>query len=150
LTARQRVVRIFCLLPFGTGSRDLGQGVRALRPAGAVVPDRVAVEPALHGQVKFLGAIWFGYGLPLWRASADPRANARLFRLLLGILFLSGIGRAAAAVQFGRPGRLFTGAMVLELVGAPLMLRWHRVALRQTVQRRPLGPTTTTRGADPG
>lgn len=148
MNALTRVVRIFCLLPLVTGPLDLAQGVRVLRPASAMIPERVAADPALNSEVKFFGAIWFGYGLTLWRASADPRANAGLFRLLLGILFLSGIGRAAAAVQFGRPGRLFAGAMVLELVGAPLLLLWHRVALRQAEQRRPLGPTATT-GGDP-
>jgi hypothetical protein len=104
LNALKRVVRVFCLVPLITGPLDLVQGIRALRPVGAVIPDRVA---------------------------ADPRANAGLFRLLLSVLCLSGIGRAAAAVQFGRPGRLFTGAMVLELVGAPLLLLWHHVELRK-------------------
>lgn len=149
MNALRRVVRIFCLLPLVTGSLDLVQGVRVLRPAGAVIPDRVADDPALNSQIKFLGAIWLGYGPTLWRVNADPRANAGLFRLLLGIFFLSGVGRAAAAVQFGRPGRPFTGAMVLELLGAPLLLLWHRVALREADSRLPRGRFTTPMGGDP-
>lgn len=132
MNAIRNVVRVSCLLPCATGLLDMVRGVRALSPAGAVIPGRVATDPVINSQFKFLGAIWFGYGLTLWRASADLHANAGLFRLLMGILFLSGIGRAAAAVEFGRPGPLFTGAMVLELVGAPLVLLWHHVEVRKT------------------
>lgn len=130
MDALKLVLRLVCLLPLVTGANDLAQGVRALGPAGAVIPARVAADPVLNSQFKFFGAVWFGWGLTLWRASADPRADAGLLRLLMGILFLSGLGRASAALQLGHPGRLSTGAMVLELVGAPLLLLWHRVALR--------------------
>ncbi len=123
------VVRIFCLLPLLTGSLDLVKGIPTLRQGGAVIPEGVAVDPALNSQIGFWGAIWLGYGLTLWRASADPRANAGLLRLQLGILFLSGVGRASAAVRFGLPGGPLRGAMVLELVGAPLLLLCHRVLL---------------------
>lgn len=123
------VVRIFCLLPLLTGTLDFVKGVPTLRRGGAVIPDNVAKDPALNSQIGFWGAIWLGYGLTLWRASADPRADAGLLRLQLGILFLSGIGRASAAIRFGPPSRPLREAMVLELVGPPVLLLWHRVLL---------------------
>ena len=125
------VVRVFCLLPLLTGTLDLVKAIPPLRQGGAVIPESVADDPALNSQIGFRGAIWRGYGLTLWRADADPRANAGLLQLQLGILFLSGIGRASAAIQFGLPGGPLPGAMALELIGAPLLLLWHRARLRR-------------------
>ena len=131
MRALRLVVRVFCLLPFATGALDLVRGASYLRSGGAVIPDPAAADPVLNSQVKFWGAIWLGFGLTLWRTTSDLRANAGLFRLLMGILVLSGTGRATAAIQFGRPGRALEGAMALELVGVPLLLLWHRVELRR-------------------
>ncbi len=135
MNALRLVIRVLCLLPFATGLLDLLRGAAYLRSGGAVIPDAVAADPVLNSQVKFWGAIWLGYGLTLWRTSSDLRANAGLFRLLMGVLFLSGVGRGAAAIQFGRPGRALEGAMGLELIGTPLLLLWHRTALRGADRR---------------
>lgn len=83
MDALKLVLRLFCLLPLVTGANDVAQGIRALGPAGAVIPDRVAADPVLNSQFKFFGAVWFGWGLTLCRASADPRADAGLLRLLI-------------------------------------------------------------------
>ncbi len=49
----------------------------------------------------------------------------------MGVLILSGAGRGAAAIQFGRPGRALEGAMGLELIGIPHLLLWNRTELRR-------------------
>ncbi|WP_210203734.1 hypothetical protein [Phyllobacterium sophorae] len=72
--------------------------------------------------------------------------NAGWFRGLLGILFLSGLARGAAALQFGLPGRALNAAIVAELVGVPLLLAWHTALTRKAVliPFRPLIATNHT------
>lgn len=132
-------VRIFCFLPFLTGLADLLLGARVLGIAGLMVPDTIASDPALNSQIGFWGAIWFGTGLLLWKATADLAANRDWFLLLCGIVFLSGVARAIAAVRFGLPPAPLTAAMALELIGMPLAVAWHRAVLRRPDRMPALG-----------
>lgn len=125
-------LQVFCALPFATGAADLLIDVKVLTLSGAVIPPPVAVDPILNSEIKFWGAIWFGFGLILWYASRDLRQHAPLFRLLMGILVLSGLGRALSAVQFGAGSALMFSFMVFELTVPVALLVWHRWLLRQT------------------
>ncbi len=54
----------------------------------------VAGDPVLNSQVGFWGAIWFGIGIILWRASSHLQDEVDLFRLLCGAMALSGLAAA--------------------------------------------------------
>lgn len=119
------VLRIFCVLPFVTGVLDLFIGARIFALSGTEIPASVVTDPNLNNQIKFWGAIWFGYGLSLWWVSSDLRQRATLFRILMYTLLLSGLGRALSVYQYG-PGSAFsTGAMLVELLGSVALLVWH-------------------------
>ena len=126
MRALRITVRIFCFLPFATGLGDVLLGARIFKATGVELPEGATNHPALNSQIGFLGAYWFGFGLLLWRCASDLDENAGWFRLLLGILFLSGIGRAIAAARTGPPPAPLRAAMALELIGAPLAFSWHR------------------------
>ena len=126
----QITVRIFCLLPFATGTLDLVAGTTLLSQAGSPITHALAQDPVLNSQIAFWGAIWFGFGLVLWHVSADLRQKAELFRLLMAILILGGLGRVYALARFGWPGPILIGALLLELIGPPLLLLWHGTELR--------------------
>ena len=125
------VVRIFCLLPFATGLADLVLGPRVFGPLGLTFPAAIMSNPALNSQIGFWGAIWFGMTLLLWKCTTDLVKNRDWFYLLCGILFLSGVGRAIAAIRFGLPPAPLTAAMLLELIGIPLVVLWHRFLLNR-------------------
>lgn len=125
------VLRVFCVIPFLTGAADLFGGVKFLQTAGATVSGSERVDPILNNQIKFWGAIWFGYGLSLWWASYDVRGRSTLVRILLATLFLSGLGRALSVYEFGWASVVLTGAMALELIGAPALVLWHGWLLRR-------------------
>jgi len=55
-----------------------------LTGGGAKIPEPTASDPVLNNQIKFWGAIWFGYGTSLWWASADLVGRAELFQILMG------------------------------------------------------------------
>ena len=122
--ALKQAVRALCVIPFATGLVDMVDGVKLLTLGGARLASAHA-DPVLNSQVAFWGAIWFGYGIMLWRASSHLRDEPQLFRLLCGILLLSGLARVGAAVAYGMPGAVLTGAMFVELVGGFGLLLWQ-------------------------
>lgn len=125
------VVRTFCVLPFITGAADLVDGLALLKSAGSPLEGEIRTDPVMNSQVRFWGAIWFGYGILLWRTTSDLRKNADVFRVLCAILALSGIGRFVSTIQYGSPGAVLTGAMAVELLGAAGLFGWHASLLRR-------------------
>jgi hypothetical protein len=128
MNALKLTIRVFCIVPFVTGAFDLIDGVRLMKSAGLPLIDGIE-HPVLDSQIKFWGAIWFGYGIILWRTSSRLRDDADLFRILYGILFLSGLGRLASALRLGLPGPQLTVAMGLELAGPVAALIAHNAGL---------------------
>ena len=126
------VLRIFCVLPFVTGVLDLFIGARIFVLSGTEIPASVITDPNLNNQIKFWGAIWFGYGLSLWWVSSDLRQRATPFRILMYTLLFSGLGRALSVYQYGPGSGFSTGAMLVELLGSVALLVWHRWLLRKT------------------
>ena len=122
-------IRGLCLLAFATGAIDMVVGVRLLIAGGGRLAD-VASDPVLNSQIGFWGAIWFGFGVVLWRASAHLRDEVELFRILCGIVALSGFARLGAAITYGLPGAVLTAAMVVEIAAGLGFIVWHAVALR--------------------
>lgn len=125
LRALKIVIRLFCALPFTTGAADLFGGARILVSAGAVLAGTTATDPVLNNQIKFWGAIWFGYGIALWWTSYDLQHRSAMLRILLATLLLSGLGRALSVFQFGWAFAPLTIAMIIEIVGSISLLVWQ-------------------------
>ena len=130
------VVRLFCIVPFVTGLVDIVHGVGLLEFAGVTLHS-VADAPTLNSQVGFWGAIWFGYGVVLWRAGSHLHDEPKLFRLLCGILILSGLARVGAVAAYGLPALPLVVALAVELIGGSALLLWHAVVLRR--ETSPIG-----------
>ena len=122
-------VRALCVLSFVTGMGDIVRGAGFLTLAGARLGN-AAGDPVLNSQIGFWGAVWFGFGLVVWRASSHLRDEADLFRLLCGILLLSGLARLGALIAYGYPGPVLTGALAIDLTGGAGLLFWHALALK--------------------
>ena len=123
-------VRTLCVVPFATGIADIINGVGLLTFAGARL-EGVASDPILNSQIGFWGAIWFGFGVILWRASSHLQDEVDLFRLLCGTIALSGLARLGSAFAYGLPGPVLTVAMAVELIAGTTFLFWHASALRR-------------------
>jgi xanthosine utilization system XapX-like protein len=125
-------VRILSVIPCLTGLLDLVLGVKAMVVSGGMLHDSAVSDASLNSQIRFFGAIWLGIGVLLWRCSADLKVNASLFQTIVWILILSGVGRLMSFLQFGMPSPPLFAAMLLELLGMPLLLWWHAWVLKQT------------------
>ena len=132
MNALKLVVRLFCIIPFLTGTADIINGVSFLSVAGAQLGSG-ASDPTLRSQVGFWGAIWLGFGVTLWRSSSHLGDEISVFRLLCGTIILSGLARLPPMVIFGPPVLPLLLAMLLEIVGGSLMLVWHRRLLSKAV-----------------
>ncbi len=124
-------VRAICVIAFVTGLADIVDGVGLLTQAGARLGN-AAGDPVLNSQIGFWGAIWFGFGLVLWRTSSRLQEDADLFRLLCAIIVLSGLARLGAAFGHGFPGPVLTVAMTVEIAGGAGFLLLHAVASRRS------------------
>ncbi len=123
-------IKALSILAFLTGGMDMLGGVQLLVAGGSRL-GAVANDPVLNSQVGFWGAIWFGFGVLLWRTSGRLVADAGLFRILCAIVLLSGLARLKAAVVFGLPGAPLTVAMFVEIVAGTGLFFWHAAMLRR-------------------
>ena len=129
-------IRALCVLAFVTGVVDMFAGVQLLIIGGGQLAS-VADDPVLNSQIGFWGAIWFGFGVVLWRASTHLQTEVNLFRILCGITALSGLARLGAALAYGLPGPVLTVAMIVEIGGGAGLFLWHAAVLRGTHAPRP-------------
>lgn len=123
-------VRALAVIALLTGAGDVIVGLSGQRLIGAALEEGYA-DPLLNSQIRYLGAIWLGFGLLLWMCSRDVARHTGLIRGALWIVILGGVGRLISVVQFGLPaaptGAAFViGAIVIELVLMPLLLVWLR------------------------
>lgn len=128
MTAFRAVVRALAILALVTGSIDVLLGLGAQATIGAALEEGYG-DPLLNSQIRYLGAVWFGFGALLWHCLGDLPKNATILRGALWIVFLGGLGRVASVLQFGFPaselGRHFViGATAIEIIGMPLLLVW--------------------------
>jgi hypothetical protein len=56
---------LLALIPLCTGALNLGMGLRAQGLIGAQLSPEGFRDPLLNSQIRFYGAIWFGFGVLL-------------------------------------------------------------------------------------
>jgi len=84
----------------------------------------------LDSNLRFFGGIWLGLGLAAWWLVPALEKRATEFRILWGMIFLGGVGRALSMIFIGMPPAPFIGFTALEILGAPLLIAWqHRIAV---------------------
>lgn len=80
----------------------------------------------LDSNLRFFSGIWLGLGLSLFAILRRIERHGDLFRALWVMIFFGGVGRLLSLFDAGSPPAPFFGVLVLELVGAPVFILWHR------------------------
>jgi len=80
----------------------------------------------LDSDLRFLGGVWLGLGITVLATVRDLEKHYPLYRILWSMIFLGGIGRVLSMLIIGMPPIPFIGFTVLEIIGAPVFLYWHR------------------------
>ena len=72
----------------------------------------------LDSNLRFFGGTWLGLGLAVWCLIPAIEKRGSTFRILWGMIFLGGIGRALYMVFAGLPPAPFIDFTLLELSSA--------------------------------
>ena len=103
-----------------TGTADVLLGTRMIESgSGASFPIDSAAAVLADSQLRFLGAMWAGYGAILWWVSCDLRERRVPLAILGGVMVAGGAGRAISGALHGFSSRLWLGLMVGELLIPP-------------------------------
>lgn len=124
VTSRERRTQLVTLgllgaVPVATG----GVGILA-GPSGA--PGGGPTTSSVDSEYRFVNTFWLAGGLTLWWSLRAPEQRAVVTRAVLTTAGLGGGPRLLSWHRTGRPHPVFVGALVLELVGVPAALAWHR------------------------
>jgi Domain of unknown function (DUF4345) len=115
------VLRVFAAFAIVTGISDLLAGPGVLVSSGAHLDPGSAADPLVDSQIRFMGAIWAGYGAALWWTAGDLIGRMPVLRLLAATLFLGGIGRSLSALRIGAAPPILLALIAIELVEPPLV-----------------------------
>ena len=109
-----------------TGLLDVGAGPALLPALGSSLSADALSDPVLDSQMRYLGAMWSGVGALLWWTTGAPRERTSALYIMLSAIFLGGAGRVAGAIRRGAGPPILPVFTVVELVGAVILLSWHR------------------------
>lgn len=123
--ALQFVLAVLGLIPIITGGLSIVLGLRALIVLGDPVPLEAVGNIILDSETRFLGAVWFGTGVAIYSMIPSIDKQTTSFRLVMGAIFLGGIGRLLSAFLVGIPPVQFIVFILLELIGMPLLVLWQ-------------------------
>ncbi|THC91133.1 hypothetical protein EYZ11_009403 [Aspergillus tanneri] len=84
-----------------TGSMDVIFGADMITSAAGPLPLGSPAITLLDSQIRYLGAMWAGYGVMLWWTSNDLQTRKAPLDLLAGIMFVGGIGRLVSGMRAG-------------------------------------------------
>lgn len=132
MKAFKTTVVIWALLPLLTGLMDIVVGPSAWRNIGVDIGDSAFGDSVLDSQIRFVGTVWFGYGVLLLVCLKDLTKYAAILQGAFFIVFLGGLARVLSIISVGMPASsmgsgFIVFALVIELIIMPLLMFWfHR------------------------
>jgi len=96
-------------------------------------------DVSLDSHFRYLSGLLLGIGVAYWSAIPDIERQAARIGLVTLIVVTGGFFRALGLLANGAPDWTMRAALVLELVGAPLVYLWQRrIARLGAVDAAPL------------
>ena len=129
MKAFKTVVVIWALLPLLTGLMDIVVGPSAWRNIGVDLSDLGFEDSVLDSQIRFVGTVWFGYGILLLACLKDLQKYAAILQGAFFIVFIGGLARVLSILSVGMPGTstgdgFIVFALVIELLAMPALMFW--------------------------
>jgi hypothetical protein len=120
------IVGILGLIAIVTGANDFWNGAYVQGDFGKHLGESVN-DPTLNFTLRFLGAIWMGFGVLLILFVTDLQRYQIPLLVSFGIVILGGIGRLISILKHGiESGNEPTayGILAVELILVPVLLVW--------------------------
>lgn len=125
------VIGILGLIAISTGINDLWNGANVRGDFGDL--GEMTQNPMLNFTLRFLGAIWAGFGALLILFITDVKRYDIALIASLIIVIIGGIGRLASTLQFGiesAPKTTIYMILAIELGVVPILLLCYLLLLR--------------------
>ena len=114
--ALQVFVGALALVPILLGVSGFLNGAQRYAPA---------TDPTLDSNLRFLFALMIGFGVAFLWMIPKIEKHTGVFRILLGALFLGGVGRLISLYAVGRPSGLALIVMGVELAAPIVCIPWQ-------------------------
>ncbi len=96
-------------------------------------------DVALDSHFRYLSGLLLAVGVAYWSTIPDIERQEQRLGLVTLIVVTGGFFRAMGLLADGSPGLVMRAALVVELVGAPLVYLWQRrIALNTIKQGAPM------------
>jgi len=123
------IIYVIAAIPLLTGAIDFIVSVPSQQTFGMVLPVSGLADPMLNSSFRFFAAIWFGVGILLIMFVRNLAYYRNALAVLLGIIFLAGLGRILSVYQCGLPKNqagagLVIFAITIEVLLMPILLGW--------------------------
>ncbi|CAI7617785.1 unnamed protein product [Penicillium manginii] len=116
-----RTLKACSIFAMITGTMDVCLGIGMIDSTLGPIPTGSVAMALVDSQIRFLGAMWAGYGVMLWWTSSDLETRRTPLGLLAGIMFVGGLGRLASGLRHGFSESWVQVAMLTELLGPVAM-----------------------------
>jgi len=120
------IVVILGLIAFFTGANDFWNGAAVQGDFGKNLGESVN-DPTLNFTLRFLGAIWMGFGVLLILFVSDLERYKVAILISFGIIIIGGIGRLISIMKLGiEQGNqtIVYSILAVELLLVPILLGW--------------------------
>lgn len=129
------IVGILGLIALFTGVNDLWNGAAVQGDFGKHLGNNVT-DPTLNFTIRFLGAIWMGFGGLLILFITDVKRYDYAIIMAFVIIIIGGIGRFISTRQFGieKGNEIMSYAILsVELLLVPILLIWYVIGIRNSL-----------------
>ena len=109
-------LKVFSLFSISTGTADVVLGASMIPSFGS--HQFLVNSPATafaDSQLRFLGAMWAGWGAMLWWVSDDLETRCAPLAILGSIMVLAGMGRMIGGMRHGFGSKVVFGAAMGEV-----------------------------------
>jgi len=120
------VVGLLALIAIMTGANDFWNGAAVKGDFGKHLGDNVN-DPTLNFTIRFLGAIWMGFGFFLILFMSDVNTYKTALKLAFVIVIIGGIGRVISVYKHGieKENKSMAYAILgVELLLIPILFIW--------------------------
>lgn len=118
----QRAFRGACYLG---GAVATAAGLHTIVAGAKSVPGKPATNAQVESELRFYSAFYVAYGAALIRLAPQADRDTPGVRAAMAVLFLAGLGRAAAWLTAGKPHPGQQALLGLELGIPPAILGWQ-------------------------
>jgi len=123
------IVWVLGLIAISTGANDLWNGAKVQGDFGSL--GESSSDPTLNFTIRFLGAIWMGFGALLILFASNLSAYGLPLIVTFLIVIVGGLGRVFSIYQYGiGEGKEIMSYSILgvELILVPALLIWFLVS----------------------